>query len=635
MIQRLLVQRPLRRSATALAVILFVLSISGSALRASETKDTRPVKHVDDALENLADASTAAALAPPHTDEPVEEPRPPAVLTGNLDFNYVEMLAIQERGRKKPLQSYVTEQIEQIVGRPLFSGTPYLTLTSTGERIQAMDLFLSIWFNTRDWKKTPVILVEPVLRTALGLEKEEKHFSIERLTQSPKLKELWESLREKRSQGKDKEITDAESKAQLVEQRLMTLFALTDGDEKLNLVPHPSNTEKAWISLKTLSSSFDGSSQPYYSQEQAKDIFTKYLALQESYRKRDAGEFTRTSREFQVAVASLSPTVYPSFDTLDREVGYNKLRPFGTAWLFYFSAVIVGLFALKFRAKPLYGLLIATYMGGMIFQVYGIALRCLIAGRPPVSNMYESIIWVGFGAVFFGLVFELIYRARYFAISGAAAGFMCLVLTDLLPAVTGSTMPGLEPTINPLVPVLRDNYWLTVHVLTITLSYAAFMLAWFLGHITLATHLFKPQARSEHHELHNLIYRVIQVGVLLLACGTILGGVWAYESWGRFWGWDPKETWAFITLMCYLVVLHGRFSGMWTNFGLAVGSVVCFQAVVMAWYGVNFVLGKGLHSYGKGEGGIAVFLWVIGLDIAFTLAAVWSYQRSKNPRAGV
>ena len=103
--------------------------------------------------------------------------------------------------------------------------------------------------------------------------------------------------------------------------------------------------------------------------------------------------------------------------------------------------------------------------------------------------------------------------------------------------------------------------------------------------------------------LSNFIYRAMQVGVLLVAAGTILGGVWADYSWGRFWGWDPKEVWALITLLVYLVPLHGRFAGWVSTFGLVAASVVCFLSVIMAWYGVNFVLGVGLHSYGFVEGG--------------------------------
>jgi len=124
--------------------------------------------------------------------------------------------------------------------------------------------------------------------------------------------------------------------------------------------------------------------------------------------------------------------------------------------------------------------------------------------------------------------------------------------------------------------------------------------------------------------LSNFIYRAMQVGVLLVSAGTILGGVWADYSWGRFWGWDPKEVWALITLLVYLIPLHGRFAGWVSTFGLVVASVVCFLSVIMAWYGVNFVLGVGLHSYGFVEGGSQGIMCVIIMGVlSLPAAAGW------------
>ena len=124
--------------------------------------------------------------------------------------------------------------------------------------------------------------------------------------------------------------------------------------------------------------------------------------------------------------------------------------------------------------------------------------------------------------------------------------------------------------------------------------------------------------------LSNFIYRAMQVGVLLIAAGTILGGVWADYSWGRFWGWDPKEVWALITLLVYLIPLHGRFAGWVNTFGLVVASIVCFLSVIMAWYGVNFVLGVGLHSYGFVEGGSqGVMSMIIAGVLAIPVAGWW------------
>lgn len=204
---------------------------------------------------------------------------------------------------------------------------------------------------------------------------------------------------------------------------------------------------------------------------------------------------------------------------------------------------------------------------------------------------------------------------------------MCLLLADSLPAV-------LDPSIEPLVPVLRDNFWLSIHVPTITLSYASFALAMGLGHLALVQYWRHPQGGSTASALSRLNTRVIQVGILLLTTGIILGGIWAHFSWGRFWGWDPKETWALIALLCYLAPVHGRLAGWLGQFGMNVASVLGFNAVLMAWYGVNFVLGTGLHSYGFGTGGSAVLITgLVGMDSLFVLATILRYRSQQHRSA--
>ena len=124
----------------------------------------------------------------------------------------------------------------------------------------------------------------------------------------------------------------------------------------------------------------------------------------------------------------------------------------------------------------------------------------------------------------------------------------------------------------------------------------------------------------------------MQIGVLLIATGTILGGVWANYSWGRFWGWDPKETWALITLLCYLALVHGRLAGWIRGFGLAIGSVLCFLSVMMSWYGVNFILGqngKSLHSYGLSTGGLSYATGFALFEVLFVAFVLWWHRRQK------
>ncbi len=570
--------------------------------------------------------------------EDSEAPRAVLTFSPVLNYSTLERIAVQDGGRKKLFQTVAHEAIEELIGRPIFGGSPVLVDKASGAKLGATELYLSIWQFPNYWTSRPLVLISyRPLRVAMGLKADEKHFSVQEIAHSEPFKELLKSAVALRHQEKDKELTDLQREAEIIEQRLDIFARIMSSDRGLAIIPHPKRSDGKWLSIKNYQESLaDASAAPYYSKEQFETVKSEMDSLLEAYRGRKPEAFAKASRELHSTLRELSPNVYPAASALDLEIQYNRNRPFGLAWMLYFPAAILGLFALKYRGRPLYIIAMVLFGLGMAMHVYGFTLRCLIAGRPPVSNMYESVVWVGFGAVMFGMIFEIKYLKRYFMICGATAGFACLVLVDQMPVIMGNVnAPGFESQIKPLVPVLRDNFWLTIHVLTITLGYSAFLLAWCLGHVTLFSHLFRPARREEHRELHNFVYYAMQVGVLLLACGTILGGVWAYYSWGRFWGWDPKETWAFIALMCYLFVLHGRVTGWWGNFGLSVGAVVCFQAVVMAWYGVNFVLGKGLHSYGAGSGGETYVIIGVCIDALFTIASIIRRASYDDERATV
>ena len=248
------------------------------------------------------------------------------------------------------------------------------------------------------------------------------------------------------------------------------------------------------------------------------------------------------------------------------------------------------------RWRPFYLAALAFYAAGVVAMLVGFGMRIGISGRAPVTDMYESVVYVGLGIAVIGLLLELVYRRQFVLAAAAAVSTISLILADNCPA-------HLDPSLRPLQPVLRNNFWLVTHVLTITLSYAAFALALGIADIALGYYLVRSKNRELLDALSTFIYKTLQVGVLLLAIGTVLGGVWADYAWGRFWGWDPKEVWALITLLGYLALLHARYTGWLGNFGLAAWAAICFSLVIVAWYGVNFVLGTGLHSYGFGGGG--------------------------------
>ncbi len=290
------------------------------------------------------------------------------------------------------------------------------------------------------------------------------------------------------------------------------------------------------------------------------------------------------------------------------EAHYQNLNPFRKAWVLYLLGLLVVLlffvpvikrWSTQNRwVKSIYvWSSVLSLSGAFLLHGYGMLLRSWVMGRPPVTNMYETLIWVPWVSVIMG---ALLWRfQKFFAaiICACLLALFCLLLADSTPSHL------LDKSLQPLEAVLRSNFWLSTHVLVITMSYAAFFLAFVLGDVLLFFFMTSRGRASVPFYIRS-IDRCIQVGVVLLAAGTVLGGVWADYSWGRFWGWDPKETWALITLLGYIALLHGRLAGWLKEFGLAVGSVLVFFLVLMAWYGVNYVLGQGLHSYGFGAGGV-------------------------------
>ena len=262
---------------------------------------------------------------------------------------------------------------------------------------------------------------------------------------------------------------------------------------------------------------------------------------------------------------------------------------------------------------------------GFLLHTYGFAIRVYLTGHPPVTNMYETVVWVAFGAVVFAGILAYYMKNKFLMVGGAMVATLCMIVADNAPVI-------LDDSIQPLEAVLRSNYWLTIHVLTITVSYSAFFLAMALGDIGLIYYLRgEKKFASEIKAIAQSVYRSMQIGLAFLIPGIILGGIWADYSWGRFWGWDPKETWALIAALGYLGVLHGRLVGLVRDFGMIAGGVATFSLVIMAWYGVNFVLGAGLHSYGFGAGGVEyVSAFVIAHFILIIYVALVRRERQKH-----
>jgi ABC-type transport system involved in cytochrome c biogenesis permease subunit len=513
-----------------------------------------------------------------------------------LDFKPLDQLPVQDGGRKKPYLVFAEESLLSMSGAT--------SLAIDGRRQPAEEIITGIWLSPDQWSSKPLILISNVpLKQALGLDPKSKWFAPAELAGNPAFLGMLQSVDMKRRPGSGAKLAGFDKQVDLVGQRLEAFEALRRG-ESYHVVANPAGAGATWGTLPPDDPAL--------------------VALRAAVQSGDEGKFSQAAEALKAQLAAQSPQFQPSVWKISLETIYQKVHPFRWAWILYLTAGII-LAVTSVRGRKI-GYILGWLLAGTgaLFQIAGFASRILIAGRPPVSNMYESIIWVAFGAVLFALIFEAIHRGRYFLLGATFAAVLPLVLADYQPMV-------LDPSLHPLVPVLQSNFWLSTHVLVITLSYAAFLLALGVGHIALGKVVL---GRNPSAALYNYIYRTLQVGVLLLAIGTVLGAVWANYSWGRFWDWDPKETWALTALLVYLFVLHGRIAGAWGGFGLAVGSVLAFQSILMAWYGVNFVLGTGMHSYGFGSGGFGYAAGFVAVELAFVAAAVLRHRMSKPQQSG-
>ncbi len=510
--------------------------------------------------------------------------------TGALDFSKFDSQPIQEGGRKKPWLVFAQESLLSLSGKDSF--------VVEEQKMSANEILIRIWTRDRNWEEIPMILFDYLpLKEECGFPADRKHFSYSELSGNARIRELLQEAAAARARDSRSPLRGSLKEASTIGLRLALFESLSNGTA-FRIVP---DSGPAWALVPR--------TQP------------EFVRLTTALKADDPVLFESALEDIQLGLATVSPKELPPAWLIDLEVLYQKTHPFRLAWISLALSAIVLAVTSTVARKAGYRLGVSLAVLGTLMMIAGFAIRVTVSGRAPVTNMYESILWVAFGTVGLALFFEFLYRSRYFLLAASPVAVISLMIADAAPMKFPSG-------ISPLVPVLQSNFWLTTHVLTITLSYAAFALALGVAHIALGKVLFRGTIPGGG--IYNYVYRCLQVGVLLLASGTVLGAVWANYSWGRFWDWDPKETWALIALLGYLFILHGRIAGKWGGFGLCVGAVLGFQSVVMAWYGVNFVLGAGLHSYGFGSGGLGWAVAFVIAELIFTGLALIRYGSLRN-----
>lgn len=497
----------------------------------------------------------------------------------------LKFLPVQDGGRVKPYDSFAKEMLEIIYGK-----TSY-------EKRDATEIVMTWMLSPQAWQDKKIFEVRNhQVLDALKLPKDQRYFTGDEIFANEHFNLLRQELQAKR-ESKEK-LNPYFQALQRLENQFFVFQEIASGRMLKVVPPKEGNT---WIAVADMES---------VHQEKFMDLtkaFVSYLgAVAKGEGIEPAAEaLDKSVLSFEDLARANNPALYGQESKISAEVLYNSFHPFRWAYIFYFAAMSLLLLVWTLNKESLMKLVWVFLVCGFVLHTYGFSLRVYIMERAPVSNMYETVIWVSWGVILFSAILELINKFRLILVAGTLVSAFALVIADFAPAV-------LDPTLQPLEPVLRSNYWLTIHVMTITISYAAFFLAFGLGDIGLVYYLRGEEKNQDKIKgIVNGIYRAMQIGVAFLAPGIILGGIWADYSWGRFWGWDPKETWALIALLGYLAVLHARYGGMIKHFGMVVTSIVSFSLVIMAWYGVNFVLGAGLHSYGFGAGGleyVAAFL---------------------------
>jgi ABC-type transport system involved in cytochrome c biogenesis permease subunit len=256
--------------------------------------------------------------------------------------------------------------------------------------------------------------------------------------------------------------------------------------------------------------------------------------------------------------------------------------------------------------RVLYWTTLATTAAGLVYCIIPIVKRCIIMQRPPVGNLYDTIIFIGATAVLIALIMEWMTRRRF------ALGVAPILGTLLIILARRFELGDAKDNMDPLVAVLNSNYWLTIHVLTITLGYAAGLLSAFLSFIYLLMRGLglDDGDKDIRRSLTRAVYGMICLTLFLSLIGTVLGGVWANDSWGRFWGWDPKENGALLIVLWTLSILHARLGGYIREWGLHFAAVFTGAVVTFSWWHVNF-LGVGLHNYGFTAGKETIWLFYI------------------------
>jgi len=518
-------------------------------------------------------------------------------------------LAVQDQqGRMKPIDTVAHDIVAKITGKSSMFG------------LESTQMLLGMIMQPNLYQSVPMIKIgHPKIAVNIGLPKEAKfaRFS-DFFSEKDNSYKIYEDI-VKASRKKPLEKTQYDKKLLDIDERVNVSYMAYQGTI-LRIFPKPGDANNKWFAPMNALKDF-----PAEDKERVKmSISAYFIMVGQALKSGDWANANLALRGLHKYQKTYGAAVLPSPSHIDMEIKYNKLGLFGKLVPLY---LVLGLLLLVFAfiniLKPAFsmkwimrGALGILFFGFMV-HVVGMGIRWYISGHAPWSNAYESIVFIAGATVFAGLVLA---RRSPFALGGAA------ILAGVTMGV--AHMNFINPEITNLVPVLK-SYWLMIHVATIISGNGFFGLGSILSLMVLILFIFRGSKGHENmdrsiKELTNLSEMSLIVGLFLYTVGNFLGGVWANESWGRYWGWDSKETWAAVTILIYAAVLHLRFIPSFkSSFAYNVASTWAYSTVLMTYFGVNYYL-SGLHSYAAGDP-VPMPMWVYygvaGLFVLTVLAA--------------
>ena len=505
-------------------------------------------------------------------------------------------------GRMKPLATLNREIVQKLSGKSSFMG------------MDANQIVLGMITRPDIWKDVKIIKINtPKLKKFLGVAESEKYISFSEAF-GEKNDYLLTKESEKALLTKPIERGTYEKDIIKVDEKLNIIYSVFNGS-LLNIFPKVYDEQSAddnfkWYSPLEAMQEFSGQNQAAIGSV-VRGLFNSTMDFDWN----SANNYIDMIALYQDKVGT---DIKPTASKVNAEIVFNKLDIFFNLTLAYvllgFVMVVLAfvvIFKPEFKPAKTTKIILAILSILFAIQTFGMGYRWYLSGHAPWSDIYETLIYISWSAIFAGVIF---FRNSLLALGAATIIAGIFMFTAHLTDV--------DPQITSLVPVLK-SYWLTIHVSILTASYGFFGLSAILGFLTLIMFIFRKN-RPHLDDVVRHVSAINEISLIIgLACitiGNFLGGVWANESWGRYWGWDPKETWAYVSIVVYALVIHLRFvKSLNTPYVLATASLLAFSSIMMTYLGVNFYL-SGMHSYATGDP-VPIPMWAY-LTVATAFAAI-------------